>query len=217
MPETTSDLELIACGYEQALAGGVTALVRCAPAFAGVLAGTTADGLVPAPRAERTLVVCGSYVPTSTAQLERLAAARPGVLVEVDVQALATAEPEEEIARVSSAASTLLQRGPLAIIATPRARPASTKSLAAGERISAGLARAAGAVSPRPTCVVVKGGITSCVTLRDGFASTAADVVGPVLPGVSHWRTDDLDYLVVPGNVGDAGLLADVVARVLGG
>jgi uncharacterized protein YgbK (DUF1537 family) len=65
--------------------------------------------------------------------------------------------------------------------------------------------------------VVAKGGITSCVTLRDGFGATEADVVGPLLPGVSRWRTEDLDYVVVPGNVGDEHLLADVVARVLGG
>jgi uncharacterized protein YgbK (DUF1537 family) len=55
------------------------------------------------------------------------------------------------------------------------------------------------------------------VTLRDGLGVRAAEVVGPVLPGVSRWRAGDLDYLVVPGNVGDDRLLADLVALVLGG
>jgi len=46
---------------------------------------------------------------------------------------------------------------------------------------------------------------------------TEADVVGPLLPGVSLWQAEDVDYIVVPGNVGDERLLADVVELVLGG
>ena len=215
--ENVSDLELVARGYQRALEDGVTALVRCAPAFAGALSGATAERLALAPQAGRALVVCGSYVPTATAQVHALVDAYPGSLVEVDVGALTSSDPQPEIARAGAAASSLLRAGALAVLATPRRRPAGTETLAAGERISAGLARAAGSVSPRPTCVIVKGGITSCVTLRDGFGATEADVVGPLLPGVSRWRTDDLDYVVVPGNVGGERLLADVVERVLGG
>jgi uncharacterized protein YgbK (DUF1537 family) len=215
--EDTSDLELVAAGFELARRMGVTTLVRCAPAFAGVLSGATADGLVPAPFAERVLVVCGSYVPGATAQLEALLEAHPGSLVEVDVHALVSDDPGPEIARTADRAGALLREQRLAVLATPRQRPGGTESLAAGEHISAGLARAARRVTPRASCVVVKGGITSCVTLRDGFGKTQADVVGPIVPGVSHWRTDELDYVVVPGNVGDRELLADVVQRVLGG
>jgi len=215
--ENVLDLELVARGYERALEEGMTALVRCAPAFAGALSGATAEGVTPAPRAERALVVCGSYVPTATVQLDALVDAYPGSLVEVDVDSLVSPDPDPEIARAAAAASSLLRAGPLAVLATPRRRPAGTETFSAGGRISGGLARAAGRVSPRPTCVVVKGGITSCVTLRDGFGAAEAEVVGPLRPGVSRWRTEDLDYVVVPGNVGDEQLLADVVARVLGG
>jgi uncharacterized protein YgbK (DUF1537 family) len=215
--ERPSDLEVVADGYRRAHEDGVTALVRCAPAFAGELSGATAQGLAPAPRADRVLLVCGSYVPMATAQLDAVLDPYPGSLVEVDVTALGSPDPEPEIARAAGAASSLLRTGPLAVLATPRRRPPGTETLATGARISAGLARAAGRISPRPTCVVVKGGITSCVTLRDGFGADAAEVVGPLLPGVSRWRADGLDYVVVPGNVGDERLLADVVSRVLGG
>jgi uncharacterized protein YgbK (DUF1537 family) len=215
--EDISDLELVARGYERALEAGVTALVRCAPAFAGLLSGATADSSASAPQAERVLVVCGSYMPGSTAQLQALVDDHPGSLVEVDVHALASGSPEREVARAAAAASSLLEAGPVAVLATPRERPPGTETLSSGERISVGLARAAGSVSPRPSCVVVKGGITSYVTLRDGFGAAEADVVGPMLPGVSVWRADDLDYVVVPGNVGDERLLAEVVARVLRG
>ena len=215
--ERLSDVETVARGYRLAVEAGATVLVRCAPAFAGALSSTTAQGFTAPPRARKVLLVCGSYVPNATEQLRVLLAAHPRSLVEVDVIALASCDPEPEIERAASAASASLSAGPLAVLATPRRRPPGTKTFDAGGRISAGLARAAGRVSPSPACVVAKGGVTSCVTLRDGFGATEADVVGPLVPGVSLWRTENLDYVVVPGNVGNEGLLADVVERVLGG
>jgi uncharacterized protein YgbK (DUF1537 family) len=215
---TMADLDVIAHGYADAAAAGARALVRCAPAFAGVLAGTTAPGLVDTPRAsDGVLVVCGSYVPATTRQLDRLVAAHQGALVEVDVVALASAEPEAEIDRAATAAAARLEKTGVAIVATPRERPPQTRSLDVGARIASSLARVAGAVEPRPAVVIAKGGVTSAVTLREGFGIDAAEVVGPVLPGVSHWRAEELDYLVVPGNIGADTLLADLVARVLGG
>ncbi len=89
--ETIADLALIAGGYAQAAAAGARALVRCAPAFVGVLSGTTAPGLVPVPLVTAgVLVVCGSYVPQTTRQLGRLVEHYPGALVEADVRALAS-------------------------------------------------------------------------------------------------------------------------------
>ena len=74
---------------------------------------------------------------------------------------------------------------------------------------------------PRPSLLVAKGGITAAVTLRDGVGAADAEVVGPVEPGVSLWSAlwpdgRELDYLVVPGNVGDDDLLARLVAAVAG-
>jgi uncharacterized protein YgbK (DUF1537 family) len=216
---TEDDLALVAEGYAEAVRGGVPVLVRCAPAFAGVLAGTRAPGLVEPPAAAEggVLVVCGSYVPTTTRQLEALTDAWPGTLVEVDADVLATPDAGVEVERAAAAASASLRRRRVAVVATPRTRSARTSSLEAGEQVAAGLARVAGLVEPRPQVVVAKGGITSAVTLRMGFGVEAADVVGPVLPGVSLWRAESagrrLDYLVAPGNVGDD----DLLVRLLGG
>ena len=216
------DLALIAEGYATAIRAGVSALVRCAPAFAGVLAGTTAPRLVDPPRSSEggVLLVCGSYVPATTRQLGAIAAARPGTLVEVDADALAGPEAEVEIARAAATATAMLRRERFAAIATPRTRSEQTSSLAAGQRVAAGLARVAGLVEPRPPVIIAKGGITSAVTLHTGLRVDVADVVGPVLPGVSLWHAEagqrPLDYLVVPGNVGDDDLLVrllDVVLR----
>ena len=212
-----TDLEIVAEGYRRAVEAGTEALVRCAPAFAGVLAATTATGLVPAPTApDGVLVVCGSYVPASTAQLRVLVDERPGSLVEIDPSVLASSDPESEVRRAASAAAERIRSSGLVVVSTSRLRPPGTETLDAGERIAAGIAAVAGAIEPRPSVVVAKGGITSCVTLRDGLGIGAAEVVGPMLPGVSLWRAGELDYLVVPGNVGDDRLLADIVALVLG-
>ena len=220
--ETPDDLEIVAEGYRAATADRAPVIVRCAPTFAGVLAGTTAPGLVPPPSArDGVLVVCGSYVPQSTRQLSQLLAARPGSLVEADVVALAGDEPSSEVAVLAKEVSRRLAADRLAVLATPRERPAGTTGLDAGERIAAGLARVVAAVSPVPSTVVAKGGITAAVTLRDGVGAAEADVVGPVAPGVSLWSARRpggraLDYLVVPGNVGGDDQLARLVDAVSG-
>jgi uncharacterized protein YgbK (DUF1537 family) len=217
---TEEDLAVIAEGYAAAVRRGSSVLVRCAPAFAGVLAGTHAPGLVEPPSSGKdgVLVVCGSYVPTTSRQLQALADARPGTLVEVDADALASSAAEIEVERAAAAASSTLRRNGLAVLATPRTRSVSSSSLEAGERVAGGLARIAGLIDPRPPVVVAKGGITSAVTLRAGFGADAADVVGPVLPGVSLWRAEAregrLEYLVVPGNVGEDDLLVRLLAAV---
>ena len=220
--ETVDDLEVVAQGYREAAASGVSVIVRCAPAFAGVLAATTAPRLVPPPSArDGVLVVHGSYVPQSKRQLARLLEAQPGTLVEADVAALAGDDPSAEIVELAAEVSRRLAADRFAVLATPRERPVGTTSLDAGERIAAGLARVVAAIRPSPSLLVAKGGITAAVTLRDGVGAAEADVVGPVEPGVSLWsaRWPDnsvLDYLVVPGNVGDDDLLVRLVAAVAG-
>jgi uncharacterized protein YgbK (DUF1537 family) len=218
--ETDDDLALVSEGYADALAAGVYAVVRCAPALAGILAGTTATTLAAPPRGEGgVLVVCGSYVPVSTRQLAALTARHPAALVEIDVTLLASAQADGEVARAAEAASELMRRSGLAILATPRERPPGTTDVASGQRIADGVARTAGAVLPRPRVVIAKGGITSAVTLRTGFGFDEAEVIGPVLPGISRWRAGDgasgLDYLVIPGNVGHDEVLAELVDLVV--
>jgi uncharacterized protein YgbK (DUF1537 family) len=221
--ETVGDLEAIAEGSRSAVASGADVVVRCAPTFAGVLAGTTATGLVPLPTAPGgLLVVCGSYVEQSRRQLERLLEHHPGSLAEADVIALASDDPSTEITKLAREVSELLFHDALAVLATPRERPAETTSLAAGERIAANLARVVAALEVPPEVIVAKGGITSAVTLREGVGADEAEVVGPVVPGVSRWSAawrdgSPVDYLVVPGNVGEEDLLQGLVEGIVRG
>jgi uncharacterized protein YgbK (DUF1537 family) len=220
--ETEDDLRLVAAGLTVAEAKGCDVIVRCAPAFAGVLAGTTARAPAPLPEAKRVLVVCGSYVPQTTRQLARLRGAFPEAVLEVDVGAFVDGDHEAEARRLSGVTSALLDRIGLAVVATPRHLPGTALSLEVGSRVAAGLAGVVTGVVPHPDLIVAKGGITSAVTLRDGVGAAEAEVVGPVEPGVSCWSAhwpggEPLDYVVVPGNVGDDELLARLVAGIVGG
>ncbi len=220
--ETEGDLALIAAGWAAAQAKGCEVIVRCAPAFAGVLAGTTAREPALLPGGERVLVVCGSYVPQTTRQLARLHDAYPDAVLEADVGAFVDGDHEAEARRLSRLTSELLDRMGLAVVATPPERPGTAVSLEAGDRVAAGLAGVVTGVAPHPDVIVAKGGITSAVTLRDGVGAAEAEVVGPVEPGVSRWSArwpdgEALDYLVVPGNVGDDELLARLVTGIVRG
>src|SRR5262249_20264601 len=151
----------VAAGYALALDRGVRAFVRCAPAFAGILSGTAARAPTPVPvTREGVLVVCGSYVPTSTRQLAALVESWPASFVAVEVSRPASAEAELEIARAAKAASAALERTGVAILVTSRKAESATVELDQGLGVAQGLALAARDVRPRAGIVVAKGGIT---------------------------------------------------------
>ena len=219
--ETLDDLRTIAGGLRLAEARGAEIVVRSAPTFVGIVAGNLAEGFVPPPAAHGgLLVVCGSYVPSSTRQLAALVEAHPDSLVEVDVLALASERPENEVDRAARAASVRLRRDGLAVVATPRERPEGTRTFEAGQRIAASLAAVARNVDPSPGVVLAKGGITAGVTARTGLGARSGTVLGPLVDGVALWRLDrgggeTIPYVVFPGNVGDDGTLLEVVDGIL--
>ncbi len=212
--ETDADLDAIARGLEDAEAAGARVIVRCAPAFAAVLTGSQATTMVPAPSGDRgVLVVCGSFVAGTTAQLEHLARVHPQAGVTAHVAALAGEFWEDEVERLAAAAGALVERDGLAVVATERRRDPGLVAADAQRRIAIALAQ----VARRVHCgvVVAKGGITSAVTAREGLGARSARVVGPILPGVALWNLPDgTEYVIVPGNIGGPELLADVVAAI---
>jgi uncharacterized protein YgbK (DUF1537 family) len=210
---TVPDLELIRAGLMLAEARGVPVITRCAPAFAALLAGGVALPVAPPATPDGILVVCGSYVQNTTRQLAVLRDRIDPEFVEADVRALASPTAAEEIARVARLAARALRVTGVAVLTTPRTRPADLVGLDAGRRIATNLASAAAQVRPRPSVVVTKGGITSAVTLRDGFGVHRAVVAGPLLTGISLWYGPHgrPDFVIFPGNVGDEAALADLV------
>ena len=218
--ETTEDVREVVAGFRCALREGANVVLRCGPAGAGALFDAIATGLV-APRFSReVLVVCGSYVPESSRQLEALVARHPDSLITVDLRALA-AQDQARPPGWSSVPRSRLKEAGLAVIATPRSRPDDMKDLGSGMKVAHGLAELVRQIDCPDAVTVTKGGITSAVSVRVGLGATTAEVVGPVLPGVSMWRvSDDLGrirtVLIVPGNVGEDALLVRIVDLVQG-
>ena len=212
--ETDADLRTIARGLRAAEEARIVAIIRCAPALAAVLTGSGARAPAPAPRGDRgVLVVCGSFVAGATAQLEALEDAHPGTAVAADVRALAGEDWRREVERLAEAARDRIEHLGLAVVATDRVRDPMLVDPGGQRRVATALAQVARRV--HAGVVVAKGGITSAVTARAGLDARVARVIGPILPGVALWQLPEgTDYVVVPGNVGGPGLLADVVAAI---
>ncbi|HEY7618261.1 MAG TPA: four-carbon acid sugar kinase family protein [Solirubrobacteraceae bacterium] len=217
--QTDDDLQLIAEGLRRAWRREPAIVVRCSPAFASALSGAGAVTATPLPHVRRgLLVVVGSHVAMSSAQLAVLAARHPDVVVEVDAAALAGPDAPAAVERATVTARELLERERLAVVATTR--EVTGDGLADGARVAGGLAAIVDALRGACDVLVSKGGITSAVNVRDGLHAQRALVVGPVAPGVSLWHAHangDPPHRVVvfPGNVGKEDALAGLVDDLL--
>ena len=219
--ETEEDIHQIAEGVRQTCQRGLPVLVRCAPPLAAALACGQATRPATVPRVDGpVLVVSASYVPLSTAQLEAYGAAFPGTTVVADVEALLTRSAEEQ-ARLAKDLSSRLHRFGVAALVTPRTNPRSPV-LPRGASIVRALAQVLHLLSPRPSVVLAKGGVTAAVVALDGLGACTAHVRGPLTTGVSLWdlttrEGEQLPFVVFPGNIGSRSTLAEVVSELLGG
>ena len=149
--ETTDDLAITSAGLRQAMDAGVPVAARCSPALAALLGGGVSGPVPPPPAPGGVLVVVGSYVPATTRQLGTLNGRTGAPVVEANTAALAGPSAGAEVKRLAEAAGQALSARRLAVIATPRTRPAGLTDLASGRRIAAGLARPPrGSGRPRP-------------------------------------------------------------------
>ena len=120
--ESDDDLRTIARGLRAAEDAGSPVIVRCSPAFVAALTGS-APRTAPAPSGERgVLVVCGSFVPATTAQLECLERRHPDASVPARVSALAGDGADAEIERISRAAARAHRGRPV----SPWSRPSAS-------------------------------------------------------------------------------------------
>jgi uncharacterized protein YgbK (DUF1537 family) len=220
--ETLDDLETIAAGLRVAWLEAPQIVVRCAPTFASVLSGAGASEPAELPPIHRgLLVVVGSHVPMTTAQLAELNGAHPDALIELDAATLAGDFAPAEIDAAVNRARANLRHDRLAVVATNRAIAAEALGPDAGMRVARGLAAVVARLRDAADVLLSKGGITSAVNVRDGLGAESAQIVGPVTPGVSLWLAHepggtDRPVIVFPGNVGEADTLAELVERLLG-
>lgn len=171
------------------------------------------------------LIIAGSYVPKTTAQLKTLREKSGDKLttIELSVKELLSSESAATtaITNAISQAESEIQRGQDVLIMTSRdliTGKDERESLNIGSVIAKNLVRFLQDLTTRPRYVIAKGGITSSDMATKGLRMKCATVVGQAAPGVPLWECFEesskwagIPYIVFPGNVGSEGTLFEVV------
>lgn len=219
------DLEVFVTGLLDAEAAGKRFIYRTASSFIQVRAGQMLHPLLTCtdlglPATGGGLIIVGSYVPRTTAQVAALLAT--GIRrVEVNVEALLDPGTREvEIGCAAGEANAALAASDDVLVYTSRrlvTADVPSASLVIGQQVSDGLIAILHKVALRPRYLIAKGGITSSDLAARGLGVRRAWVRGQILPGVPVWATGpesrypDLTYIVFPGNVGAENALAEIV------
>lgn len=172
------------------------------------------------------LVLAGSYVPKTTAQLQRLRERRGDKLhvLELSVAQVVGASASAAAALVGAAAkeaSETLAAGQDVLVMTSRALVKGADALSSleiGAKVAQALVAVMKGIQVRPRYIIAKGGITSSDAATKGLGMRRARVLGQAAPGVPLWvcteetsRHRAVPYVVFPGNVGSEDTLADIV------
>lgn len=220
------DLEVLVLALLDAEARGWRFLYRTAASFVRVRAGIAPQPLLTAASLDLRpggagLIVAGSYVPRTSAQLEELFQGGLAEPVEIQVNYLLDeAARAGEIRRASEKVNALVAAGRDTALYTSRAlisQEDAEKNLSIGQTISASLVAVVRGLQTRPRYLLAKGGITSSDIATQGLGIQQAAVLGQILPGVPVWRCGPeskfpgLAYVVFPGNVGKPEALAQII------
>ena len=171
------------------------------------------------------LVIAGSYVPKTTAQLKTLRekAGERLTTIELEVNDLLESEDSARAAinEAITTAETEIRKGQDVLIMTSRdliTGKDETESLNIGSVIARNLVHFLQELKTRPRYVIAKGGITSSDMATKGLKMKCATVVGQAAPGVPLWECFEetskwagIPYIVFPGNVGSEDTLYEVV------
>ncbi|KAG9257760.1 uncharacterized protein F5Z01DRAFT_633671 [Emericellopsis atlantica] len=221
------DVDVVVEALLTASAAGTRFLYRTGAAF--VSARLAIEGIPPVSAqklglsgAVGGLIIAGSYVPKTTAQLAVLRERSGAHLTTVvlDVRRLLS-DPDPEIRHALETASGEIARGQDVLIMTSRELVLGAdeaRSLDIGATVARALVSFLQRLETKPRYVVAKGGITSSDMATQGLRFKRALIVGQAAPGVPLWRCDEpeakwpgLPYVVFPGNVGSEETLFDVV------
>lgn len=230
-----ADLRVLALAVLSAEAAGRRFLYQIGPSFVRARTGSASrppvtpsevDGFARAASsgsaAAHGLVLVGSHVARSTAQLEHLR--RHGGTSELVLDASAVLDPGEcarTVHALVAQAHDRLAHGDVVVSTSRRVVTADTPdaNLDISRAVSRALVDVASGIVARvrPGWIVAKGGITSSDIATESLGIRRAWVRGTLLPGiVSLWepvlgRVTGIPYVVFAGNVGDADSLTAVV------
>ncbi|MGK2951576.1 MAG: four-carbon acid sugar kinase family protein [Thiobacillus sp.] len=226
--ETAGDYRLFADAVLAAAASGRRLLFRSAASLLTALAKlppqpVAADAFATLVRDKQPgVIVVGSHVAKTTAQLTALLKERDVIGLPLDVARL----PDGRAAVVEELTASIAHahgRGLTPVVFTSRAELkfiTVAARLAFGESVSGTLMDVVKRLPTTLGFLISKGGITSNDVLSTGLELTTSRVLGQILPGVTvvqtpPWhRLPQLPVVIFPGNVGGDGALAEAYRRL---
>jgi len=230
-----SDMFVFAAGLVAAENTGKRFLYRTGAAFVSARLGIT--GIEPLTMQDLDikhesnsaggLIIAGSYVPKTTAQLKALRNRRGEKLhtIELNVEMMiGSKEAADHVVEVAThEASECIKAGKDVLVMTSRKLITGNDALSSlniGGTVAAALVKVVENLEVRPRYIIAKGGITSSDAATKGLRMKRATVLGQAAKGVPLWRCDEptsrhvsVPYVVFPGNVGTEETLAEVVER----
>ncbi|MEX0883710.1 MAG: four-carbon acid sugar kinase family protein, partial [Cyclobacteriaceae bacterium] len=222
---TYVELESICLVLHRLIKEGKAYNFRTAASFVSAFSGMDAHLWKPSPNTENSgpggLIIVGSYVKKSTAQLKYLLGKKGIKPIEVSVERIIKGKEVKatHLSDVVDQIENCLITGIHSVVYTSRNLVAGSnpeESLAIGEKITRFLVQVVASIETPPAFIIAKGGITSNDIAVKGLGMKRAFVLGQVIPGVPVWRLGEetrfpeVPYVVYPGNVGDEQSLSQV-------
>jgi len=175
---------------------------------------------------EPGLILVGSYVPKTTAQLNYLLKQKlPLAFIEINAGALLES-PIEEIENCLLKINEQVKSRKHILLFTSRkfvAANTTEKQLSDSKAIANGLVSIVRQLPFKPSFIVTKGGITSHDTATKGLDIKRTIVKGQIIPGVPVWETgidslyEKIPFIVFPGNVGTEKSFYEVCHQLISG
>lgn len=224
---SNADLEAFALA---ALQSGESYIYRTAASFVNAITGISPkavlekDIILKNQKNTGALIVIGSYVPKTTAQLTYLKQHFKATFLELKVADLLFDAQNTQL--VNSLASTIdasIKNNETVVFYTSREVQTGTskeENLRIVNKVSQTLTATVKALSTPPTYILAKGGITSSDIVVKALGTKKALVLGQALAGVPVWELDaqskfpGIPYIVFPGNVGDESALYQLINRL---
>ncbi len=229
---TEEDVKVFSIALLRAINNGGNYLYRTAASFTKVIGDIsskpylTKEDLITEATSTGGLIVVGSHVQKTTAQLNRLKELSSLHFIEFDCHLVTNEKQfEAEISRIQQLANTEIAEGTDVCIYTSRKRldledGREEEELALSVKISNAVTQFVHQCNPHPRYVIAKGGITSSDVGTIGLEVKKAEVMGQIAPGVPVWKTGGdsrfphIPYVIFPGNVGEDDTLKKVVQEL---
>lgn len=208
------------------LDSGLSAICRTAASFVSAMAALPDKDLLKASDWKRKdssgkLILLGSHVPKSTAQVLNLLSHKSLHSFELNLEELLFSDTaDEQLKAIIKEMNALLQADESVLVYTQRKlikAASDEENLNISERVSNLLCQIASGLEKAPHFIVAKGGITSSDIATKSLNIKKALVMGQVFAGVPVWRAGPeskfpgMPYVVFPGNVGEEDTLSKLI------